>query len=103
MHKDDEGRLPGECRIGTIDLLHFFFIVESAMVAEFFAALVVTKRGEGEFRCGNAGGTAEECGYGYLFVDGYLYHIPQDMALNSFRLQPKRKGRHLVEMPLHFL
>jgi len=103
MHKDDEGRLPRACCIGAVDFRHFFFVVESAMVSGFSAALFVTKKGEGEFRCGDIGGTAEGCGYGYSFVDGYQYRILQDMVRNFFLLQLRLKGRLLVEMRLRFL
>ena len=103
MHKDDEGRLPGECWTDAINFLHFLFVGESAMVSEFSAELFVTKKGEGEFRCGDVGGTAEGCGYGYPFVYGYQYRILQDMVRNFFLLQLRLKGRLLVEMRLRFL
>jgi hypothetical protein len=98
MHKDDEGRLPGACYRGAVDFLHFFFVVESAIVSEFSAALFVTKKWEGEFRCGDVGGSTEGCGYGYPFAYGYQYRILQDMVRNFFLLQLRLKGRLLVEM-----
>jgi hypothetical protein len=103
MHKDDEGGLPGACCMGAVDFLPFFSVVESAMVAEFSAALSVTKKREGEFRCGDVGGTAEGRGYGYPFVYGYQYRILQDMVRNFFLLRLRLRGRLLVEMRLRFL